>query len=173
MLTIEYILQVQKSVFNYTHLKCVEEFTSKLEAGKIEFSEPLLNEVFNRNILKLKEASGANLSRRISSDRRYIMAIRKVANYKFDEWKRKEKINLRSKIGKIKRNKYLDSFRISIFEFPYYMRIRSNYRDFAFIEGVSNHDTARYFNSYYNFALNLYQALDNLKRKMIKARGYN
>lgn len=173
MLTIEYILQVQKSVFGYTHVKCIEEFTRKLEVGEIKFSEPLLNEVFNKNILKLKEVSGANLSRRISIDRRYIMAIRKVANYKFDEWKRKEKINLRSKTGKIKRDKYLDSFRISIFEFPYYKRIRSNYRDFAFIEGISSHDTARYFNSYYNFALNLYQALYNLKRKMLKARGYD
>jgi len=172
MLTVEYILQVQKSVFNYHHIKCIEEFTRKLEAKEIEFSEPLLNNVFDRNILKHKEVSGANLSRRIDIGRRYTMAIKKVAKYKFEEWKRKEKVNLRSSTGKSKRENYLESFKISIFEFPYYMRIRSNYRDFAFIEGVSNSDTARYFNSYYNFALNLYHALNNLKRFMLKARGY-
>lgn len=173
MLTVEYILQVQKSVFNYSHIKCIQEFTRKLEVGEIEFSNPLLNKVFDQNILKLTEISGANLSKRINIGRRYTMAIRKVANYKFEEWKRKEKVNLKSKTGKSKKEKYLESFRISIFEFPYYMRIRSNYRDFAFIEGVTNRDTACYFNSYYNFTLNLYHALDDLKRKMLKARDHN
>lgn len=172
MLTVEYILQIQKSVFSYQHIKCIEEFTRKLEAKEIEFSEPLLNNVFDRNIFKHKEVSGANLSRRIGIDRRYTMAIKKVAKYKLEEWKRKEKVNLKSNMGKSKREKYLESFKISIFEFPYYMRIRSNYRDFAFIEGVSNSDTARYFNSYYNFALNLHHALNNLKRNMLGVRGY-
>ncbi len=171
MLTIEYILLIQKSVFNYSHTKCIEEFTRKLEINEIEFNENLLNRVFDKNILKHKEVSGANLSKRISLDRRYSMAIRKIANYKFQEWKRKEKINLRTKTGKLKRDRYLNKFKISIFEFPYYMRIRSNYRDFAFIEGVDKHDTARYFNSYYNFSLNLFYALNGLKKTMLEARG--
>jgi len=172
MLTTEYILKVQESVFNYKHVQCIEEFTRKLEVREIEFSEPLLNKVFDNNILKLKVASGANLSKNISIDQRYDMAIRKVASYKFEEWKRKQKVNFRSKAGKDKRDKYLENFKISVFEFPYYMRIRSNYRDFAFIEGVSSLDTALYFNSYYNFSLNLFNALNGLKQSMLKARGY-
>jgi len=171
MLTIEYILQVQKSVFNCSHVKCVEEFTRKLESGEIEFSEPLLNKVFDQYILKEKEISGANLSKRIDIERRYKMAIKKVAKYKLEEWKRKEKVNIKYKNGRAKRDKYLENFKISVFEFPYYMRIRSNYRDFAFIEGVSSLDTALYFNSYYNFALNFYYALDGLKQSLLKARG--
>jgi len=172
MLTIEYILLIQKAVFNCSHTKCIEEFTRKLEAKEIEFSEALLNIVFDQSILKHKEISGANLSKRIGLDRRYTMAIRKIAKYKLDEWKRKEKINLKTKTGKAKKTEYLKKFRISIFEFPYYMRIRSNYRDFAFIEGVSNIETSLYFNSYYNFSLNLFNALNGLKQSMLQARGY-
>jgi hypothetical protein len=172
MLTIEYIIQVQKNVFNYSHVKCIEEFTRKLEKREIEFNEPLLNIVFDQNILALKEVSGANLSKRIHINRRFKMAIKKVANYKLDEWKRKEKISLRSKLGRNKKSEYLKKFKISIFEFPYYMRIRSNYRDFAFIEGVTVIDTAKYFNSYYNFSLNLYYALIGLKKYLLRVRGF-
>jgi hypothetical protein len=172
MLTIEYILIIQQSVFNWSHVKCIEEFTRKLGTKEIEFDIAILNSVFDQSILKHKEISGANLSKRISLDRRYKMAIKKIANYKLDEWKRKEKINLKTKAGKTKKADYLKNFKISVFEFPYYMRIRSNYRDFAFIEGVSSLDTALYFNSYYNFSLNLYYALDVLKQSLLKARGY-
>lgn len=172
MLTIEYILLIQKPVFNCSHVKCIEEFTRKLETKEIEFNEALLNNVFDQSILKHKEISGANLSKRIGMDRRYTMAIRKIANYKLDLWKRREKINLKTKTGKTKNAEYLKKFKISIFEFPYYMRIRSNYKDFAFIEGVSSLDTALYFNSYYNFSLNLFNTLDRLKKSMLKARGY-
>ena len=172
MLTIEYILLIQKTVFNCSHVKCIEEFTRKLEAKEVEFNEVLLNNVFDQSILKYKETTGANLSKRVSLDRRYTMAIRKIANYKLDEWKRKEKINLKTKTGKTKKAEYLKKFRVSIFEFPYYMRLRSNYRDFAFIEGVSTIDTALYFNSYYNFSLNLFNALNGLKQSMLKTRGY-
>ena len=71
----------------------------------------------------------------------------------------------------MKKDRYLNKFKVSIFEFPYYMRIRSNYRDFAFIDGIDTHDTARYFNSYYNFSLNLFYALNGLKETMLEARG--
>lgn len=173
LLTIEYIIQVQKNVFNYHHLSCIEEFTRKLEKKEIEFSEPLLNKVFDQNIFSLKEVSGANLSKNIRIDRRFIMVIKKTANYKIEEWKRKQKVSLRSKLGRNIKSEYLKKFKISIFEFPYYMRIRSNYKDFAFIEGVTIIDTARYFNSYYNFSLNLYSALNELKNNILKARGIN
>lgn len=171
MLTVEYIIQVKKSSYNFSHKRCVEEFTRKLESKELNFNNPPLNEVFDKNILKHKEISGANLSRRIGLERMFKLAIKKIAKYKLEEWKRKNKISLRTKIGRIKKQKYLDNFKISIFEFPYYMRIRSNYRDFAFIEGISEQDTARYFNSYYNFSMNIYNAFEKLKRDMVVARG--
>jgi hypothetical protein len=46
------------------------------------------------------------------------------------------------------------------------MRLRANYRDFAFIEGVSSEDTAAYFNDYFAFAKHLYRALRGLQTQL-------
>ena len=51
------------------------------------------------------------------------------------------------------------------------MRIRSNYRDFAFIDGVTVEDTKKYFNSYYGFSTNIVAALEDLLNNMLCARG--
>ena len=94
------------------------------------------------NQLTHKVASGANLSSRTTDDDMYKMAIRKIAKYKVDDWKQRNHINLRKSAHKTKYQIYLSNFSVSIFDFPYYMRIRSNYRDFAFIEGVTTDETA-------------------------------
>lgn len=170
LLTIEYVLTGQERAFSLTHTRCIERFTSKLEGGEIQFSNPLLNQVFNGSIFSLREISGANLSRRISIDRRYHMVMRKVSFYKRDEWKRRHNVNFRTITGRRRRGVFIRSFKISVFEFPYYMRIRSNYRDFAFIEGVSTWDTKNYFESYYFFIINLLIALENLKNQLVILR---
>ncbi len=170
--TIDYIIKIQESAFSLGHARCVEGFTNKLTQGDIEFNNPTLNQVFDRKILDHKETTGANLSRRPDINRIYLMSIRKVARYKFAEWKRKEKIEkLYKKEDKEKSEIYLKNFKISIFEFPYYMRIRSNYREFAFIEGVNTTETAGYFESYYLFTKNFYIALIGLKKQLLKMRG--
>ena len=73
--------------------------------------------------------------------------------------------------GKVKHNEYIRNFNISVFEFPYYMRIRSNYRDFAFIEGVSSSDTKVYFDTYFSFIMNLFITLEKFKNDLVKMRS--
>ncbi len=91
--------------------------------------------------------------------------------YKQQEWQRQVKIgSFHSHENRRKREVYRQKFRLSIFEFPYHMRLRANYRDFAFIEGVSFTDTANYFNEYYWFTAGLAKTLDGLKRQLVKAR---
>ncbi|MDD4110956.1 MAG: hypothetical protein PHS54_05360 [Clostridia bacterium] len=170
LLTIEYILKVQKSTFRISHSSCVDEFTRKLKEKEIEFSSDTLNQVFDSSILKHKVKSGANLSHSTSNCDMYIMAIRKIAIYKTEDWKQKNHIDLRKKTHKIKYQQYLNSFLVSIFDFPYYMRIRSNYRDFAFIEGVSTEETANYFNKFFNFTVFFVKSLEKLKKDLINAR---
>lgn len=167
MLTIDYILTGKRKSFSLSHNNCGRLFTSRLECGELQFNNSLLNQVFDGEIFRVKELTGANLSKKISLSRRYQMAMRKVSYYKLDEWKRLSNVNLRTKSGKAKKNAYINSFRISIFEFPYYMRIRSNYRDFAFIEGVSTANTKVYFETYYSLIKNLFAALDNFKNDLI------
>ncbi|HVB20038.1 MAG TPA: hypothetical protein VNF51_02000 [Candidatus Paceibacterota bacterium] len=172
LLTIEYVFNPQKHVFRTGHSSCVDEFTRKLQRGEIEFSEPTLNQVFDGSILDYRVAAGANLSSRTSTADMYKMALRKIAHYKEEDWRRKNSINLRKSTHKIKYNNYLrKTLLVSIFDFPYYMRIRSNYRDFAFIDGISTAETAEYFKKYFNFTARFVRALEKLKKDSITARS--
>lgn len=170
LLTIEYIFKIQKSIYNTTHASCINEFTRKLSSGEIIFSEPILNQVFNKSILTYKIRSGANLSRRTSMPDRYKMALRKIAWYKEEDWKRRNNIDLRKATHKAKYQTYLNSFVVSIFDFPYYMRIRSNYRDFAFIEGINTSETAEYFGKYFGFTVHFVKALSGMKNNLVSLR---
>lgn len=171
LLTIEYIIKIQKNIFSRGHHACVEEFTRKLKDKDIEFSVPELNIVYDQNILNHKNAAGANLSKKTSDVDMCKMAMRKIANYKLENWKKHNHINGKKKADKARLTSYLaNDFFVSVFDFPYFMRIRSNYRDFAFIEGVSTADTARYFNEYMLFTANFVKALEGLKNALVRAR---
>lgn len=171
LLTIIYILTAQKKSFLMSHTKCIQKFTQMLKSGEMLFTNSLLNKVFDGEIFSLRETTGANLSTKIAFDRMFQMAMRKASVYKKEEWKRRGSINLRTTTGKTKYVKYVTNFNFSIFEFPYYMRIRSNYRDFAFIEGVSSSDTKIYFETYFTFIMNLFVALEKLKDDLIRMRS--
>jgi len=170
LVTIEYIFKTQKGIFRLSHASCVEEFSRKLSSGEIEFSEPILNQVFDQTILNYTVRSGANLSSRTSQSDMYKMAIRKIAKYKFDDWKQKNRMDLRKPAHKTKCQQYLASFSVSIFDFPYYMRIRSNYRDFAFIDGVTTTETANYFNTFFYFTVGFVKALEGMKKDLVALR---
>lgn len=170
LLTIEYIIQVKNKSFNLSHNRLVNGFTKKLEEKEIQFNKNILNQVFDKSIFNFRCSPGENLSKKTPDDLMYKLALRKIAWYKIDNWKEKQKIDLRKKEGRLKKDSYLNNFRVSIFDFPYYMRIRSNYKDFKFIERVSTFDTAKYFNVYFDFTMNFYKVLNNLKKDLIKNR---
>lgn len=170
LLTVEYVIKIQKGVFKQGHTKCVDEFTRKLQAQEIQFSNAILSQVFDQTILTHKVASGANLSSRTTDDDMYKMAIRKIAKYKVDNWKQINRINLKKKTDKTKYQNYLSNFSVSIFDFPYYMRIRSNYRDFAFIDGVTTDETAEYFNTFFAFTVHFVKMLESLKTNLVSSR---
>jgi hypothetical protein len=171
LLTIEYLFKIQKNIFRLGHTNCIGEFTRKLQTREIQFSNPTLNQVFDQSILTYTVRSGANLSSQTSDDDMFKMAIRKIAKYKNEDWKQKNHIDLRKGTHKTKYNRYLNSFKVSIFDFPYYMRIRSNYRDFAFINSVTTDETAQYFNTFFNFTVSFVNILEKLKKDLIIARG--
>ena len=170
LVTIEYIFKLQKSIFRLSHSSCIEEFSRKLRNGEIEFSEPILNQVFDQAILNYTVRSGANLSSLTSQSDMYKMAIRKIAKYKLDDWKQKNKVDLRKLAHKNRCQQYLASFFVSVFDFPYYMRIRSNYRDFAFIDGVTTLETANYFNTFFYFTVGFVKALEGIKKELVAIR---
>lgn len=134
LLTIEYLLDPKPNTFGIGHGTCLDRFTRRIARGELVFSQPILNEVFDGSVFQPQDQSGANLSRRIGPERRFRMAMAKVAGYKEDEWKRKKKIaSFRARADREQRDQYRADFQLSVLEFPYYMRVRANYRDFAFI----------------------------------------
>lgn len=171
LLTVEYTFKLQRVVFRLGHINCIEEFTRKLSTGEIQFSEPLLNQIFDQSILTYTVRVGSNLSGRTSSTDMYKMAIRKIAKYKLDDWKRKHRIDLRKPPHKAKCQQFLDSFTVSIFDFPYYMRVRSNYRDFAFIDDVTTTETANYFNTFFGFTAGFVKSLEGMEKNLIVMRA--
>ena len=171
LLTIEYVINPEPSAFTMSHAKCLRAFTKRLNDRELAFDQPVLNTVFDGAIFQHREQSGANLSRRIGLERRFRIAMAKIADYKEEEWKRQKRINdFRTQFSREKRAEFRKHFTCSVFEFPYYMRLRASYRDFAFIEGVSTAETAQYFRSYYDFVMAFYQLLEALKRGLVKAR---
>lgn len=171
LLTIEYIFKIQKGIFRLGHTNCVDEFTRKLKSKEIEFSNQILNQVFDQTVLFYKVRSGANLSSRTTDETMYKMVVRKIATYKVNDWKQRNHINLRKSKDKVAYQNYLSNFSVSIFDFPYHMRVRSNYRDFAFIDGVTTNETANYFNAFFTFSSHFVKMLEKLIVDLVKMRA--
>lgn len=174
LLTIEYVIKNNKNVFNTKHIDCVNIFTEKLKTKEIEFSDPILNQVFDKSILKYSsKKSGANLSHKTKPDIMYKLIMKKIAEYKLKDWQRfSAKIdNFRLTKDKQKRDDFLKNINISIFDFLYCMRIRANYRDFAFIDGVSPTETANYFKEYYSFSVSFFNLLKKIENSLVKMRS--
>ncbi len=176
MMTIEYLLTLDPASFKIGHGKCSESFTKRLAAGEIAFSEAKLNTVYDYTIFSYREAPGVNLRSASALDQLATfqhakLTMRKIAQYKLEEWKRRKRIpNFKTNKHQRDKQTFLRAFKLSVFEFPYHMRLRANYRDFAFIEGVSSNETAEYFSDYFSFAREFCRAFRNLREQLIRAR---
>lgn len=171
LLTIQYLINPTKESFNLSHSKNLSFFTEQLSSGKIFFTNPMLNKVLDRRIFNYKIQTGSNLSQTINPKLFYFSAMKKIADYKLQEWRRSKNLDFRTKEGRQEKEKYLNKFTISIFEFPYYMRIRANYRDFTFIEDIPPEDTKNYFCEYYNFTVSLFNSLRILEKSFLEMRS--
>lgn len=173
MMTIDYLFTLDPASFRISHAKCSEKFTRRLAAEEITFVEQKLNTVYDKSVFSHREAPGANLRAAIISGQHATQAMKKIAQYKLEEWMRHRKIpDFKHERHRQEKQKFHDEFRLSIFEFPYHMRLRANYRDFAFIDGVSSAETAVYFNDYFAFTRDFYRALQNLKNELVEARTH-
>lgn len=165
---IDYILTGKKSSLSISHEKCSGVFSKRLKDGEIQFSEGRFNSVFTENIFNFTSKSGEHLSHSVTNDVIYKLLMKKIANYKKRNYQLKGKINLRTKKGREKLNKYLSGkFSVSMFDFFYLMRIKSSYRDFNFIDDMPATETKKYFEEYYAIANNFYNCFDNLKNRLV------
>jgi hypothetical protein len=171
MMTVEYLFTLDPSSFKIGHATCSAKFTTRLASGVITFSEPKLNVVYDRLIFSYHEPTGANLRSPSLQYPSIMLALKKIAQYKLEDWKRSNKIpSFALQKHRLEKEAFMGRFKMSIFDFPYHMRLRASYRDFAFIEGVSSADTAAYFNDYFAFSRCFYRALQGLRDQLVRAR---
>jgi hypothetical protein len=171
MMTIEYLFSLDPWSFKIGHAACSTKFTTRLASGLITFSEPKLNFVYDRRIFSYHEPAGANLRSPSLPYPSIMLALKKIAQYKLEDWKRSNRIpSFATQKHRLEKEAFMRKFKVSIFDFPYQMRLRASYRDFAFIEAVSSVDTAAYFNDYFAFSRYFYRALQGLRDQLVKAR---
>lgn len=166
--SIDYLLSGKEDSLTAKHHKCLDTFTKMLAEGKLYFSEPILNSVFDKSILNFRTTSGEHLRSDVSDEVIYKLLMKKVANDKIENFKITNGIpDGRSSKNKEKIERFKNTLSVSVFDFFYLMRLRMNYRNFDFVDSVSSSDTKSYFEEYYKASGYFYTCLNNFKNQII------
>lgn len=165
---VEYLNTGKVSYLSIGHHECIDIFTKKLENAEMKFNEPLLNKTFDENILNFVTKSGEHLKTNVSDDIIFKLMMKKVANSKIDNYKIVNNLSGRRTKDKIRINNFKKNIKISIFDYFHTMRLRTNYRNFNFVDNVSSIDTKIYFEKYYSSGNNLYTSLTKHINELIK-----
>jgi hypothetical protein len=150
------------------HWTIVNIFTEMLRKKELSFSEDMFNNVYDRKILNFKTKSGEILKNGTSNEIIYKALMRKVAKDKIENYKITKGLSARKKADKEKIEKFTDNLKVSIFDYFYLMRLRTNYRNLDFISDIPSTDTGEYFNEYYFSATSFYKSIGNLINSLLK-----
>lgn len=154
---IDCILTGKISSLTAGHHDCINGFTKMLEGSEIQFNKPLLNAVFDENILNFVTKSGEHLKMSVSDDTIYQLIMKKVANGKIDNYKIVNALNGRLPKDRARILAFKAKMKVSVFDFFHLMRLRMNYRNLNFVDNIASKDTKLYFEEYYNSANNFYK----------------
>lgn len=164
---IEYILTGKKQHLRISHNMCLTGLVQRLSDSSVRFSCPLFNNVWDKAILNFKSMPGEVLSQGITDDRLISLVMKKVANDTLLDFKSKKGLNLRKGKHKAIYNGVRNSLKLSIVDFFYSMRIRTNYRDMSFLDDLDTRRTREYFVQYHDTAKNFYECLNDFKNDLI------
>lgn len=164
---LEYMMTGDQRSLHIGHFPCLDSFAKKLRGKEISFSYPGFNETYDKSILIFKSRSGEILSESVSDELLLKLIMKKIVKDKLKDTAARQSINRRTGKGRKTFAKLQDSINISIVDFFYSMRIRTNYKDMAFIDGLDADSTRRYFLQYYEAANNFYTCFSELKNTVI------
>lgn len=150
------------------HSTLVSEFAKKLQKSDLEFSSTQLNLVFDKDILNFKSRSGEHLQHGVADDILYKLLMKKVAKEKVANFKITNALDARKRADKARIEKFTNGLRVSIFDYFYLMRLRTNYRNSKFIDDLPSKDTKVYFEKYYSTSCNFYSATTKLISQLMK-----
>lgn len=159
---IDFLLTAETKSLDVGHQRCIDKYTDNLANSSFVFSQPFFNNIYDKDILKSHETSkGEHFKVNASNDLIYKLVMKKAGMYK------KQKEFERTK-SKTKRQAWLaNDFRVSIFDFIYYMRLRLNYKDLKFLNDIPPIYTSQYFGYYYSLGLNFHNAYSKLMQDLI------
>jgi len=167
------LINNEEENLNYSHQKSIANFRKMIKDGKISFNKPSFNQIHGcMEIKNFKVKMGTNLKLEVEEELRTKEILKKLFIYKFESYCREEKIkNFKRKKEREKRDWFLKNNEISLSEFFYWYRIKSNYRDLAFLDqDVYSGEIAQFYESYYQFTINFYSALKDLINESSKRR---
>jgi hypothetical protein len=164
---IEFILTGKKQHLRISHNSCLRGLVQRLADNSVWFSCPLFNNVWDKTILKFKSISGEVLSHGITDDRLISLIMKKVANDRLLDFKSKKALDLRKGKHKDQYNGEKNSLKLTIVDFFYSMRIRTNYRDMSFLDDLDTRRTRDYFIQYHDTANNFYECLNDFKNDLV------
>lgn len=172
LLTAEYCIRPNEKSFKISHTKLISSWNKMIKNGEVIISPSEIGIVYGPEIFDFKLPKYATFRKGTAKEDLFKSAMKMVAKYKYEEWKSKINVKLGSKKGQQLKKEFLNDFSVSIFDYFYQMRIRSNYRDFAFIDEITSAETKNFFETYYSTTIKLQNALvgvcKQLKRKRLK-----
>ncbi len=158
---------------NYTHAETINKFRNLLKENKINFNKKEFNLVSScGDAISFNSQSGDTLKQNVSPDLRAKSILKKLCKYKLDDFCRYKGIkNFKKKKNQIERDSFFKNSEISLFEFFYWYRIKTNYRDLAFLDqDVYEGDVVKFYENYYLLTINFFNAFKKLINNLSKKR---
>lgn len=147
---------------NIGHGRLHRNFVNYIRRGNLSFSNKLFNGVFDYDkIERWSFEPGSNLSERVDDEERFFQLIKKISEYKLENFKVASGIrSFRNRESKGKRDFFMGRNPVNIFEFFYYYRLKSNYWDLEFLNNrIEVGFLYDFCDSYYSCALSFFGAL--------------
>lgn len=161
VLILEWLIDDDIKWLTQTHEAVNRRLKDLIRNKEINFSEPCFNTIIPAvSVSSWKIPSGSNMVIGNPDPKtRYRQIIKKILDYKKDDFKRRR--NIKRLVG-INNTNFLTSTNINLWEFLYWYRIKANYRDMEFLEsGVDISDFYIYYLNYHTLCCNLHEAFIN------------
>jgi hypothetical protein len=173
LLIIHVLINSDETNLNYTHSETINKFRNLLKSKKLEFNKEEFNIVSScGGAFLFRSESGDTLKKEVLPELRARSVLKKLCKYKLEDFCRYKGIkNFKKKKARLMRDSFLRDSEISLFEFFYWYRIKTNYRDLAFLDQkVFEGDVAKFYENYYILTINFYDCLRKLINELSKSR---
>lgn len=167
------LINSDKENLNYTHNETINKFRNLIKNKKLSFNKTEFNLVIScKDASSFKSKSGDTLRQEVNNELRAKSVLKKLCKYKLEDFCRCKGIkNLKKKKDRVIKENFLKDAEISLFEFFYWYRIKTNYRDLAFLDQeIYKKDIVKFYENYYLFTINFYNAFKRLINGLSKER---